>query len=127
MPAGQALLPKLLGMQDAVSLRPFAKYIWWKTPEEAVSRPERLYAQVMDIGDYEDVLRLTHAVGEDALRRVLERAEAGQFNPRSWAYWHYRLGVVQPGEPVPEQPRRLMARGCTVGRSLQSGFRPAPE
>jgi len=31
-----------------------AKYIWWKTPEEAVARPERVIAQVMNIGDYDD-------------------------------------------------------------------------
>jgi hypothetical protein len=93
-------------MPDAAALKPFAKYLWWKTPDEAVARPERLYAQVMDIGDYDDVQRLDALVGEDVLRHVLRRAEPGQFNPRSWAYWHYRLGVVKPGEPVPEMPRR---------------------
>ena len=28
------------------------KYIWWKTPEQAVQQPLRVLAQVMDIGDY---------------------------------------------------------------------------
>lgn len=91
------------------ALKPFAKYIWWKTPEEAVARPERLVAQVMDIGDYDDVLRLAALVGDDVLREVLLKAEAGQFTPRSWAYWHYRLGVVKPGESVPQAPRRAFA------------------
>ncbi len=31
------------------------KYIWWKTPQEATRQPERIIAQVMDIGDYDDV------------------------------------------------------------------------
>jgi hypothetical protein len=96
-------------MPSASDLKPFAKYIWWKTPEEAVARPERLYAQVMDIGDYEDVLRLVKLVGEGTLRRVLTHAEAGQFNPRSWAYWHYRLGLIKSRDPVPEMPRRVFA------------------
>lgn len=39
------------------SLKPLAsKYIWWKTPEDAVVMPERVIAQVMNIGDYADVL-----------------------------------------------------------------------
>ena len=70
------------------------KYIWWKTPEDAVAMPERVMAQVMDIGDYLDVQELAKAVGEDALREVIVHAQAGQFNERSWAYWNYRLGWV---------------------------------
>ena len=76
------------------SLKPLAsKYIWWKTPEEAVVMPERVIAQVMNIGDYSDVQALASQVGDKVLRDVLTHAEAGQFNERSWAYWHYRLGL----------------------------------
>lgn len=96
-------------MPTTESLQPFAKYLWWKTPEEAIARPERLYAQVMDIGDYEDALRLVRLVGEGTLRGVLKHAEPGQFNPRSWAYWHYRLGLIRAGDTVPEMPRRIFA------------------
>lgn len=35
---------------DREALKSFAKYIWWKTPDEAVAFPERLVAQVMNIG-----------------------------------------------------------------------------
>lgn len=98
-----------MDMPVTSALKPFAKYIWWKTPEEAVARPERLFAQVMDIGDYDDVLRLTALAGDDALRAVLAKAEPGQFSPRSWAYWHYRLGVVKPHEPLPQMPHRVFA------------------
>ena len=45
------------------SLKPLAsKYIWWKTPEEAVVMPERVIAQVMNIGDYSDVQALVSLV-----------------------------------------------------------------
>ena len=45
-------------------LKPFArKYIWWKTPEEAVAMPERVIAQVMNIGDYADIQALASEVG----------------------------------------------------------------
>jgi len=90
-------------------LKPFAsKYIWWKTPEEAVAMPERVIAQVMNMGDYTDIQALVTQVGKDALRKVLTRAEAGQFNERSWAYWHYRLGLADV-DCVPPLPMRRFA------------------
>ena len=85
-----------------------AKYVWWKTPAEAIARPERIAAQVMDIGDYDDVQSLVHEAGLGYLRDVLTHAEAGQFNARSWTYWHYRLGLSDPGK-VPALPERRIA------------------
>lgn len=82
-----------------------SKYVWWKSPEEALAMPERVIAQVMNIGDYTDVQALATEVGEDALRTVLKHAEAGQFNERSWAYWHYRLGLAEVDQ-VPALPVR---------------------
>jgi len=91
------------------TLKPFArKYIWWKTPEEAVAMPERVIAQVMNIGDYSDVQALVSQVGDQALREVLIHAQAGQFNERSWAYWHYRLGLSDLDQ-VPALPVRRFA------------------
>jgi len=91
------------------SLKPFAsKYIWWKTPEEAVAMPERVIAQVMDIGDYADVQSLVSQIGDEALREVLIHAEAGWFNERSWAYWHYRLELASV-DYVPALPVRRLA------------------
>lgn len=87
-------------------LKPFAsRYIWWKTPEESVETPSRVMAQVMNIGDYEDVHNLYLLVGDDVLRDVLENAEAGWFNERSWCYWHVRLGLSN-GDDVPRMPVR---------------------
>lgn len=91
---------------DRNTLKPFArKYVWWKTPEEAVAAPARVIAQVMDIGDYADVQRLAFQLGDEVLREVLRHAEAGQFNERSWTYWHYRLGLVSLDQ-VPPLPAR---------------------
>jgi len=88
------------------SLKPLAsKYIWWKTPDEAVLMPERVIAQVMNIGDYSDVQVLVSLVGDEVLREVLAHAQAGQFNERSWAYWHYRLGLSSV-DHVPALPVR---------------------
>ena len=70
--------------------------------------PERVIAQVMNIGDYADVQALAAQIGDDALKQVLIHAEAGQFNERSWAYWHYRLDLASVGQ-VPPIPIRSFA------------------
>ena len=71
--------------------------------------PERVVAQVMNIGDYADVQALAALLGDDALRAVLTNAQAGQFNERSWTYWHYRLNLASEGE-VPDLPVREFDR-----------------
>ncbi|MBV5298187.1 MAG: hypothetical protein JZU64_08630 [Rhodoferax sp.] len=83
------------------------KYVWWKTPAEALEMPDRVMAQVMNIGDYADVQQLAHQVGDDVLRDVINHAQAGQFDPRSWAYWHYRLGLASVDQVPPMPSRRL--------------------
>jgi hypothetical protein len=92
---------------DKESLKRLAgKYVWWKTPDEAIEMPGRVVAQVMNIGDYDDVLLVADMVGDDYLRDVLTHAEIGQFNVRSWNYWHYRLGLAGKPDQVPPMPKR---------------------
>ena len=87
-------------------LKPLAKkYIWWKSPDEAVAIPSRVIAQVMNLGTYEDAHLLATQLGDKVLREVLTNAEAGQFNERSWTYWHYRLDLADL-EHVPPLPTR---------------------
>lgn len=69
--------------------------------------PGRVIARIMNIGDYDDVLALARQVGDDMLREVLAQAEIGEFNERSWAYWHYRLGLAD-GLDVPPMPKRRL-------------------
>ena len=97
-----------MGQVDKDALKGFArKYIWWKTPEEAVEFPSRVIAQVMNIGDYADVQSMVNHVGDDTLRDVLTHAEIGQFSARSWTYWHCRLGTATLGHVPPLPARRL--------------------
>ncbi len=94
-------------LRDAVT--PFAaKYIWWKTRDEALEIPERVIAQVMNLGDYDDVQALSASVGDDVFRDVLTHAEIGQFSGRSWVYWHIRLGLSS-FRNIPPQPVRRVA------------------
>jgi hypothetical protein len=98
-----------VGPIERAFLKPLAaEYIWWKPPDEALATPERVIAQVMNIGDYADVQTLADRVGDQVLRTVLTHAGAGEFSERSWAYWHYRLGLARVDE-VPPLPRRRLA------------------
>ena len=83
------------------------KYLWWMTPDEAIKRPERIVIQVMNIGDFADVVDVLDAVGEEQARELLIHGEPGQFSPRSWHYWHYRLGLAEPGSVPPMPIRRV--------------------
>jgi len=85
-----------------------AKYIWWQTPEEAAQRPRRVIAQVMNLGTFADVRALEKNAGPAALAEVLRGAEPRWFTPRSWHFWHRRLGLVKSG-PVPALPTRRLA------------------
>ena len=96
LPANRALFRRLAG-----------KYIWWKSPAQALRRPERIAAQVMNIGDYDDVQDLVCATDKAFLQGVLRNAEIGQFNARSWHYWHYRLDLADLGQ-VPALPLRKL-------------------
>ena len=86
-----------------------SKYVWWKTADEALAMPQRVIAQVMNIGDFEDVLALESALGDTPLRDAITQAQAGQFNARSWHFWHYRLGLADVAAEIPPLPVRTFA------------------
>ncbi|HUW99120.1 MAG TPA: hypothetical protein VMV40_09845 [Acidiferrobacter sp.] len=56
-----------------------SKYIWWKTPEAALRYPDRLMAQIMDMGTFGDIQALVLVIGEDRLTDVLRHADPGWF------------------------------------------------
>ena len=82
-------------------------YVWWLAPEEAMEYPRRVIAQIMDIGTFEDIHELESIVGKDSLREVLQKAEAGQFRPRSWSYWQYLLNGLRDDTLPPLPLRRV--------------------
>ena len=83
------------------------KYVWWLSPGEVAKRPDLALTQTMELGDYDDMRRLEAALGRERLAEALRSAEAGRFSERSWAYWHYRLGLARPGR-IPPLPRRRL-------------------
>ena len=75
-----------------------SKYIWWKTPEDAVSMPERVVAQVMNIGDFDDMQALAREAGDEFLRHVIRHAQAGQEGWRAQGRKEWQDRQNPPGE-----------------------------
>lgn len=96
-----------MDLNESLLSRLARKYIWWLPSEQAAKMPQRVIAQVMNIGSYDDVQKLVNTTSDEYLREVLAHAEIGQFNERSWSYWHYRLGLAEPGAVPPLPARRL--------------------
>lgn len=87
-------------------LREFAlDYIWWKPPQNAMRYPYRIITQVMNIGDIDSVKKLLNSFDEEILIIAINNAEIGEFNDRSWNYWHLALGLSGL-ENVPPMPLR---------------------
>jgi hypothetical protein len=89
--------------QKAFLLDMAKRYIWWKTPNEVILHPQRVLAQVMNLGVWGDLCKLDALFSEQELLDVLKRAEAGWLNERSWYFWHCCLMF---GEEVPPMPGR---------------------
>jgi hypothetical protein len=100
-----AAQPKMARL-DPVIARNFArKYHWWMNPQDAVKDQERLVAQVMNMGTFEDIRQIEKELGDEYLRRVVKHARPGHFDEKAWTYWHYRLGLAKP-DKVPALPQR---------------------
>ena len=94
--------------KNSLLIQQMTRYIWWKSAADAIKMPERVVAQVMNIGDYNDVCALANEIGEEGFSDVLQHAEPGEFDDRSWHYWHYRLGLATLGT-VPPLPVRTFS------------------
>jgi hypothetical protein len=80
-----------------------ARYIWWSG--EAPPSEDRIIAQVMSIGTWEDIRRLEGAYSPEELRDVMYRAQPGWISERSWELWRGRL-LAQRAGAIPQVPPR---------------------
>ncbi|MDR1283499.1 MAG: hypothetical protein LBK99_22160 [Opitutaceae bacterium] len=87
--------------QSAELKRLARRYIWWEAPEKALKSPERVIAQTMTLGTLSDLDCLLRIMTPQTLRHTLEAAMPGWFDARAWAFWHYRLGMIDPLENPP--------------------------
>lgn len=82
------------------------KYLWWEPVDGRPFPEERVIAQTMDLGTYDDILRLEKAVGQAHLVEIMHHAQPGWLSDRSWEFWRGRL-TYRTGATIPDEaPRR---------------------
>ncbi len=82
------------------------KYLWWKPPGGQSHSDDRIIAQTMNLGTYDDILLLEQAVGRARLVEIMQHAEPGWINDRSWEFWRGRLSFATGAAIPQEAPRR---------------------
>src|SRR5229473_1568763 len=63
------------------------KYLWWQPVGGQPFSEDRIIAQTMNLGTYDDILLLEQTVGKTRLVQVMLHAEPGWINDRSWEFW----------------------------------------
>jgi hypothetical protein len=82
------------------------KYLWWKPVSNQPHSEDRVIAQTMNLGTYDDILLLERTVGKSLLVEIMLRAEPGWIGDRSWEFWRGRL-TFATGAAIPDKaPRR---------------------
>ncbi len=84
------------------------KYLWWRPVDGRPFSEDRIIAQTMNLGTYDDILLLEQAVGLSRPVEVMLRAEPGWIDDRSWEFWRGRLSFAT-GAAIPDSaPRRML-------------------
>ena len=104
------LMARLEQPREALLEELEAKYLWWKPEDGGRRSAERVLAQVMNLGTYDDIRRMEAVFEPDRLRDVLAQAQPGWFSPRSWEFWRGRLARSTP-EIHRNPPRRSFDAG----------------
>jgi hypothetical protein len=78
------------------------RVIWFEPPAAALADPVRFMAYAMSHATPEDMRVVRRYVSDEDFREALDHAPPGIIDPRSWNYWHLKLGRYPP----PPLPRR---------------------
>lgn len=80
------------------------RVVWFKEPDRALEDQCEFLAHLMTYGTIEDLTVARRYYTDADLIEILDRAPAGVFDARSWAYWNTFFGRIPP----PELPRRRL-------------------
>jgi hypothetical protein len=84
------------------------RYIWWEPISDKPHSDDRILAQAMDIGTFDETIAMEQTVGKRRLVEVMLRAEPGWLSDRSWEFWRGRLSLAT-GVAIPDEaPRRAL-------------------
>ena len=90
-----------------------SKYLWWKPIDGGPHPPERILAQIMNLGTYEDITPPRGGIRPGAAgRSACAMPQPGWFSPRSWEFWRGRLSVS--GIDVPDEPPKRTFRAAAL-------------
>jgi hypothetical protein len=82
------------------------KYLWSKLSGGQPHSDDRIIAQTMNLGTYDDILLLEQTIGRARLVGIMLHAEPGWISDRAWEFWRGRLSFAT-GAAIPnEAPRR---------------------
>ena len=88
-------------LPDLERLRHIAsRVVWWEAADRVLAREDDFLCRVMALGNLDDANYVESTYGPDRLRQALKVAPPGVLDPRSWHYWHHRLGLGVAG-PAP--------------------------
>ena len=101
------------------------KYIWWKPVGDQPHSDDRIIAQTMNLGTYDDTLVLEDTVGRSRLVQIMLHAQPGWFSERSWEFWRGRL-CYSTGAAIPDRPPRRSFHAATSRPVETSGVSAIP-
>jgi hypothetical protein len=82
------------------------KYLWWEPVGDGPHSDDRILAQTMNLGTFDDIVELEATIDVARLVDIMKCAEPGWFSDRSWEFWRGRLSLAT-GEALPDEaPRR---------------------
>jgi hypothetical protein len=82
------------------------KYLWWRPADGGAHSDDRIIAQTMNLGTYDDILLLEQTVGSARSVEIKLHAAPGWISDRSWEFWRGRLSYAT-GVTIPDEaPRR---------------------
>ncbi len=82
------------------------KYVWWKSPEDALRDKRHFLASLMTFATMRDTLWMEENFSRNELIDVLNNPPIGVFTARAWHFWHYRMGLTDNETDIPDLPRR---------------------
>ena len=81
------------------------RVVWFKPPEETLQDPVFFLCHLMNYTDPADFIAVSEYATPEHFRYAIDRAPAGVFDARSWAYWKIQCGrKAVPPWPVRRIP-----------------------
>lgn len=104
------MIRKPIPMSATIAISHMAhKYLWWRAVAAEGHSVDRMVAQIMRFGSYDDIRKLESMLPPDVLATVMMESAPGWFDDRSWDFWRGRLSLSGVADIHEHRPRRTFA------------------